>query len=83
MNLTAILRSLIPIVHPVGNADGHVETFADWQEANKTWRDLYLDDARRVRGAMICNVWAKVDVARTLIRKAQPMRVEDLRNAIR
>ena len=59
------------------------ETVADWQEPNKTGVIYYLDEARRVRGAMMCNVWDKVDAARTLIRRAQPMRVEDLRNAIR
>jgi hypothetical protein len=67
----------------VGNVDSRLETFADWQEANKTGVIYYLDEARRVRGAMMCNVWDKVDAARTLIRRAQPMRVEDLRNAIR
>jgi 3-phenylpropionate/trans-cinnamate dioxygenase ferredoxin reductase subunit len=66
----------------VGEVDSRLETFADWQEPNKTGVIYYLRD-RRVRGAMMCNVWGKVDDARELIRKAQPVQVEDLRNAIR
>jgi NADPH-dependent 2,4-dienoyl-CoA reductase/sulfur reductase-like enzyme len=65
----------------VGEVDSRLETFADWQEPNKTGVIYYLRD-RRVRGAMMCNVWGKVDGARELIRKAQPVQVEDLRNAI-
>jgi NADPH-dependent 2,4-dienoyl-CoA reductase/sulfur reductase-like enzyme len=66
----------------VGEVDSRLETFADWQEPNKTGVIYYLRD-RRVRGAMMCNVWGKVDDARELIRKGQPLQVEDLRNAIR
>ena len=62
--------------------NSRLETFADWQEPNKTGVIYYLSDGR-VRGAMMCNVWEKVDAARELIRKAQPMRIEDLRGAIR
>jgi NADPH-dependent 2,4-dienoyl-CoA reductase/sulfur reductase-like enzyme len=66
----------------VGDVNTRLETFADWQEPNKTGVIYYLDHGR-VRGAMMCNVWEKVDAARELIRKAQPMRIEDLRGAIR
>jgi len=66
----------------VGEVDSRLETFTDWQEPNKTGVIYYLDGAR-VRGAMMCNVWGKVDAARELIRNVQPMRVQDLRNAIR
>ena len=66
----------------VGEVDSRLETFTDWQEPNKTGVIYYLDGAR-VRGAMMCNVWGKVDAARELIRNVQPVRVEDLRNAIR
>ena len=67
----------------VGLVDSRMKTFADWQEPNKTGVIYYLDDGNRVRGAMMCNVWDKVDAARALIRNPQPVRVEDLRNAIR
>jgi NADPH-dependent 2,4-dienoyl-CoA reductase/sulfur reductase-like enzyme len=65
----------------VGNVNSRLQTFADWQEPNKTGVIYYLDGGR-VRGAMMCNVWDKVDAARELIRKAQPVRTEDLRGAI-
>jgi NADPH-dependent 2,4-dienoyl-CoA reductase/sulfur reductase-like enzyme len=65
----------------VGDVDSRFETFADWQEPNKTGVIYYLK-SERVRGAMMCNVWEKVDAARELIRKNQSVRPEDLRNAI-
>src|SRR6516164_1928084 len=54
----------------VGDVDSRLQTFADWQEPNKTGVIYYLGDGR-VRGAMMCNVWEKVDAARELIRKEQ------------
>ena len=66
----------------VGEVDTRLETFTDWQEPNKTGVIYYLDGGH-VRGAMMCNVWGKVDAARELIRNVQPVRVQDLRNAIR
>jgi 3-phenylpropionate/trans-cinnamate dioxygenase ferredoxin reductase subunit len=65
----------------VGEVDSSLETFADWQEPNKTGVIYYMRDDR-VRGVMMCNVWEKVDAARQLIRKAQPVRHQDLRGAI-
>ena len=66
----------------VGDVDSRHATFADWQEPNKTGVIYYVDGGR-VRGAMMCNVWGKVDAARALIRKGQSVRTEDLRDAIR
>ncbi|HWB55017.1 MAG TPA: FAD/NAD(P)-binding oxidoreductase [Tepidisphaeraceae bacterium] len=66
----------------VGDVDSRHETFADWQEPNKTGVIYYLSDGR-VRGAMMCNVWNKVDAARELIRKSQRLQFDDLRGAIR
>jgi NADPH-dependent 2,4-dienoyl-CoA reductase/sulfur reductase-like enzyme len=65
----------------VGDIDSRLTTFADWQEANKTGVIYYLD-GDRLRGAMMCNVWGKVDAARELIQKAQPVSAESLRGAI-
>jgi 3-phenylpropionate/trans-cinnamate dioxygenase ferredoxin reductase component len=65
----------------VGDVDSRLETFADWQEPNKTGVIYYLRDGR-VRGAMMCNVWEKVDAARRLIREGQSVRPQDLHNAI-
>jgi len=66
----------------VGDVNSRLETFADWQEVNKTGVIYYLDSGR-VRGAMMCNVWEKVDAARELIRKAEPVRSDELRGVIR
>jgi 3-phenylpropionate/trans-cinnamate dioxygenase ferredoxin reductase subunit len=65
----------------VGDLDSRLETFADWQEENKTGVVYYLKDAR-VRGAMMCNVWGQVDAARALIQKNEPVTRGALRGAI-
>jgi NADPH-dependent 2,4-dienoyl-CoA reductase/sulfur reductase-like enzyme len=65
----------------VGEADSRLETFADWQEPNKTGVIYYLANGR-VRGAMMCNVWGKVDEAREMIRAGKPMGPDQLRGAI-
>lgn len=67
----------------VGVVDSRLRTFADWQEENKTGVIYYLDDRSRVRGAMMCGIFGKVDDARALIAKAQPVAPESLRGAIR
>ncbi len=66
----------------VGDVDASLETFADWQKVNDTGVIYYLRDGK-VRGVMLCNVWDKVETARALIRRAEPMTPETLRNAIR
>jgi NADPH-dependent 2,4-dienoyl-CoA reductase/sulfur reductase-like enzyme len=65
----------------VGDIDSRLTTVGDWQEENKTGVIYYLDGVR-LRGAMMCNVWGKVDEARALIRKAQPVSAASLRGAI-
>jgi len=65
----------------VGQIDSRLTTFADWKEENKTGVIYYLD-SQRVRGAMMCNVWGKVDEARALIEKAERVSVEQLRGLI-
>jgi 3-phenylpropionate/trans-cinnamate dioxygenase ferredoxin reductase component len=65
----------------VGEVDARLETFADWQKENDTGVIYYLKDGQ-VRGAMMCNVWEKVEAARTLIRKGETMTPEKLRGAI-
>jgi len=66
----------------VGDVDARLETFADWQKENETGVIYYLKDGK-VRGAMMCNVWEKVEAARTLIRKGDTMTPDKLRGAIR
>lgn len=65
-----------------GEVDSRLETFADWQEENRTGVIYYLRDGR-VRGVMMCNVWEKLDAARALIRKGDVVTPESLRGAIR
>ncbi len=66
----------------VGDIDSRHETFADWQEENKTGVIYYLDGGR-VRGAMMCNLFGKVDAARELIQRNERVSVKDLHGAIR
>jgi NADPH-dependent 2,4-dienoyl-CoA reductase/sulfur reductase-like enzyme len=66
----------------VGDVDSRLETFADWQELNKKGAIYYLE-AGRVRGAMMCDLWDKVDEARKLIREGKTWNPKELRGAIR
>jgi hypothetical protein len=54
----------------VGDIDSRLQMFADWQEEYTTGVIYYLKEGK-VRGAMMCNVWDKVDDARALIKKAK------------
>lgn len=65
----------------VGEVESRLETYAAWQEENKTGVIYYLADGR-VRGAMMCNVWEKVEAARALIRSQRTMSRSELQNAI-
>lgn len=66
----------------VGDTDPRHEVVADWQEENKTGVLYYLKGGR-VRGAMMCNMFGKVDAARELIQRKEPVTADDLRGAIR
>jgi len=52
----------------VGEVNSRMETRADWQKPFDTGVIYYLRDGR-IRGAMMCNVWEKVEAARALIRR--------------
>jgi NADPH-dependent 2,4-dienoyl-CoA reductase/sulfur reductase-like enzyme len=65
----------------VGDVDSRLEAFADWQEENKTGVIYYLKDGR-VRGAMMCNLFGKVDAARELIQRPGRVTAAGLRGAI-
>jgi 3-phenylpropionate/trans-cinnamate dioxygenase ferredoxin reductase subunit len=54
----------------VGEVDAKLEVVMDWQKENDTGVIYYVRDGI-LRGAMMCNVWNKVDWARELIRKGQ------------
>lgn len=66
----------------VGETDSRYDIFEDWQKENDTGVIYYLQDGK-VRGAMMCNVWDKVDAAREIIREGKPATPEDLRGAIK
>lgn len=66
----------------VGNVDASLETWADWQEENRTGVIYYLVDGV-VQGVMLCNVWEKVDAARELIRARKRWTHATLRGMIR
>lgn len=66
----------------VGDTDARHETLCDWQEENKTGVVYYLKD-ERVRGAMMCNLFDRVDSARALIQRAERVTMKELRGAIR
>ena len=66
----------------VGEVDARLETFADWQKEHDTGVIYYLREGV-VRGAMMCNVWDKVEAARELIRRGERMTPQQLRGAIR
>jgi NADPH-dependent 2,4-dienoyl-CoA reductase/sulfur reductase-like enzyme len=50
----------------VGEVDASLETVTDWQKENEKGVIYYLREGK-VRGAMMCDVWDKVDAARELI----------------
>jgi len=67
----------------VGDVDTRLRTFADWERENEKGVIYYLAD-RKVRGAMMCGVWGKVDDARELIRRGEELDdPESLRGRIR
>ena len=65
----------------VGDVSTKLQTFADWQKENDTGVIYYLQDGV-VRGAMMCNVWDRVEVARELIKQGRKMTTDDLHGAI-
>lgn len=66
----------------VGEVHTKLQTFSDWRKPFETGVIYYLQDGM-VRGAMMCNVWGKVDAARALIRQRRKVNApEELRGAI-
>lgn len=65
-----------------GEVNSSMQTFADWEEENKTGVIYYLREGR-VRGVMMCNVWDRMEAARELIRSGQVVEPEQLRGWIR
>jgi 3-phenylpropionate/trans-cinnamate dioxygenase ferredoxin reductase subunit len=51
----------------VGDVDSRLETVEHWAEPQKKGVVLYVDDEGRAKGALLWDVWDKVDDARALI----------------
>jgi len=66
----------------VGLVSSKLETFADWQKENDTGVVYYFENGK-VRGAMMCNVWNKVDAARELIKNNERLTVAQLQGAVK
>jgi len=66
----------------VGDVTAQLETVTDWEKENAKGVVYYLKDGK-VRGAMMCDVWEKVEAARELIRKGARVTTRDLAGAIR
>jgi len=66
----------------VGLVSSKLETFADWQKENDTGVVYYFENGK-VRGAMMCNVWNKVDAARELIKSNERLTIAQLQGAVK
>lgn len=66
----------------VGDTDARLKISTDWREENKTGVVYYLRDGL-VRGAMMCNLFERVDAARALIQRGERVKPNELRGAIR
>ena len=66
----------------VGEVDAKLETYADWQKENDKGVIYYQRDGK-VRGAMMCNLWDKVEAARKLIQAGTRVSKESLHRMIR
>ena len=65
----------------IGDCDSSLETFADWQEANRKGVLYYLKDGR-VQGALICGIFGKTDIARDMIMAQEKIEPAALRGRI-
>jgi len=66
----------------VGEVSSALENHADWEEEYKTGVIYYLRDGK-IRGAMMCNIWDKVQNARDLILAQKPVQAAELAGSIR
>jgi NADPH-dependent 2,4-dienoyl-CoA reductase/sulfur reductase-like enzyme len=58
----------------VGEVDSRLATVETWREPNRKGTVAYVDEAGRPRGFLLWDVWGKVEDARELIRKGEPVR---------
>lgn len=65
----------------VGETSSKMKTVTDWQEPNQKGVIYYLD-SDRLRGAILWNVWEKVEAARALMTEPGPFKEKDLKGRI-
>jgi NADPH-dependent 2,4-dienoyl-CoA reductase/sulfur reductase-like enzyme len=65
----------------VGQLDSRLEMVEDWKDPNREGIVYYLRQGR-VRGALMWNVWDRVDAARHLIAESGPFAPGDLRGRL-
>jgi hypothetical protein len=58
----------------IGEVDSRLATVETWREPNRKGTVAYVDEAGRPRGFLLWDVWGKVEDARELIRKGEPVR---------
>jgi len=66
----------------VGEVDARNQIFTDWEIENQKGVIYYHRDWK-IRGIMTCNIYGKMDDARTMIRSGKEMLPEDLKGAIK
>lgn len=62
----------------VGLVSSKLQTYADWEKENEKGILYYVQDSK-IRGAMMCNVWEKVDEARKWIKSNKQISPSKLR----
>ncbi|HYE35354.1 NAD(P)/FAD-dependent oxidoreductase [Methylocaldum sp.] len=65
----------------VGETDSRLETIGDWSEPYQKGVVYYLQNGR-VRGALLWNVWERVDAARELIAQPGPIEPQSLKGRL-
>jgi NADPH-dependent 2,4-dienoyl-CoA reductase/sulfur reductase-like enzyme len=65
----------------VGETDSRLETFADWKEPNREGVVYYMSEGR-VRGAVLWNMFGKVDEARAVIAEERNFTPQALKGRI-
>jgi 3-phenylpropionate/trans-cinnamate dioxygenase ferredoxin reductase subunit len=62
----------------VGDVDSRLDTVEHWVEPGRKGVVVYVDDDARARGALLWDVWGKVDDARGMITAGTPVTPESL-----
>jgi len=66
----------------VGELDARLDTLAEWVDPHRKGVLAFRDPAGRPRGFLLWDVWGKLDAATGLIRAAEPVGAEQLRELL-